>query len=249
MPLEKRFNSKITIVLNRQADEISKAFKKYMNERKSDDIDEKEAEREAEEISNNIYKTDEGVQTITKSLLPLYINAAELGNEFFNNIHFTNEGEGTLFAIIREDYLQWLNEYGAEQVVNINTTTKELTRRIIKDGLLKGDSIDSISKELSSKIKQYSKARAVNISQTEIHNSFMKANFLTANKSGFKYKRWLSARDESVRLDHKAYDSLGWVEFGYMYAPGLEYPGDSRANVSQVARCRCVLRYAVEREG
>ncbi|MCY6957862.1 phage minor head protein [Clostridium brassicae] len=243
LPLEKRFKIKITTILNKQAEEISKTFKKYMNERKADGID----EEEAEEISNNIYKADKGVQTIMAALLPLYMNAGELGNNFFNNIHFANEEEGTLFAIIREDYLQWLEEYGAEQVVNINTTTKELTKRIIKNGLMNGDSIDSISEELSSRIKEYTKARAVNIAETEMHNSFMRSNFLTGEVSGFKFKKWISAQDASVRPSHQSLDGMV-VKVSEDFKPGLSYPGDPRASAKETIRCRCVIRFMMQED-
>lgn len=246
-PIEKRFKNKVTKVLDEQADKLAARFRRYVNEKKADNqMSEEEAIKEAERIANKIFKEDEGIQL--SMFLPLWLNAGKLGNDFFNQIHFADE-DGTLFAIIRDEYLQWLDNYGAEQVVNINNTTKELTKQIIKEGLINGESYDTIADNLSSKIKEYTKARALNIAVTESHNTFQRANFMTADKSGFKYKRWLSSRDEVVRPNHRNYDALGFVPIDYMYASGLEFPGDSRAAASETVRCRCVIRYAMSKEG
>lgn len=220
-----------------------------MKEKKDDkDITEEEAEKLANEITDKIFKVDQGTQTIMEALVPLWLNAGELGNEFFNQIHFTDPNNGTVFSIIKDDYVEWLNAYGGDQIVRINETTKLITRDIIKDGLLNGNSINTIAENLIDNIMEYSKTRAVTIAETEIHNTFMHSNNLTAKKSGFKYKRWLSSRDAAVRPNHQKYDALGAIPIDKDFTPGLSYPGDSGAPAAEVVKCRCVIRYMMKKE-
>ena len=249
-PLEKRFKSSIGNILNKQTKAIVTRFKAYMKEKKDDNkITEEQAEKIAEKVTNNIFKVDEGVQTVMTALLPHYINAGELGNEFFNNINYVNEEEGkVLFGVLRDDYLDWLEEYGATQIVNINKTTKDITKRIIKEGMYNGNNVSTIADSLLKEIESYTKTRATTIAETEIHNTFSFTNNLTAVKSGFKYKQWISSRDESVRPNHQTYDSMGLIKIDEEFAPGLKYPGDTSAPASEVVRCRCVLKYEIEKE-
>lgn len=219
-----------------------------MKEKKEDNkISNEEAEKQANEIADNIFKTDEGVQTIMTALLPFYINAGELSAQFFGQIHLTDEETGKLFGIIRDDYTEWLDEYGGNQIVRINETTKLLTRDIIKQGLINGDSTDKIVKSLSDSIAEYSVKRAKTIAETEMHNSFMRANFVSANSSGFKYKKWISAQDASVRSFHQALNGKV-VKIDEDFKPGLGFPGDSRAAAKETVRCRCIIRFMMRED-
>lgn len=248
LPLERRFKNKIEKILKDQGKRIALAFSKYMKEKKEDNkITNEEAEKQANEIVDNIFKTDEGVQIIMSALLPFYINAGELAAQFFGQIHLTDEETGKLFSIIRDDYTQWLDEYGGNQIVRINETTKILTRDIIKQGLINGDSTQSIVTALTDSIAEYSVQRAKTIAETEMHNSFMKANFTSANKSGFKYKKWISAQDASVRNSHQALNGKV-VKIAQDFKPGLGFPGDSRATAKETVRCRCVIRFMMKED-
>ena len=249
-PLERSFERSIVNILGKQTKAIVSRFKAYMKEKKDDNkITEEQAEKVAEEITNNIFKPNEGVQTIMTALLPHYINAGELGNKFFNQIHYINEEDGeVLFSILRDDYFEWLEEYGATQIVNINTTTRNITKKIIKDGMYNGDTIDMIADNLINNIGEYTKTRARVIAETEVHNTFSFVNNLTAVKSGFKYKKWVSSRDESVRPNHQKYDSMDMIKIDEEFSPGLKYPGDYNAPPSETVRCRCVLRYEIEKD-
>lgn len=246
-PLEKKFENKIKKILIAQGEAIAQAYLKYVKENKdNEDITEEEAEKKVEEISDKIFKEDEGVQTTLAALLPFYIEAGKLGAEFFENIHVTNQ-EGTIYNIIRDNYMNWLNTYGCERIVMVSRTTKEITRRIIKKGLLVGDSTDKIANTLSSLIEDYSKHRALRIANTEMHNTFMRANMFSANASGFKYKKWITCRDNAVRSTHQPLDGKV-VGINEDFKPGLGYPGDPRADKRETIRCRCIMRYLMEKE-
>ncbi|SHJ13861.1 phage minor head protein [Clostridium magnum] len=243
--VEKRFKVKITKILLAQADAIKKAFLKHMKEKKNDNkgMSEEEGEKLANEITLAISYSVDGLQeSMIKELEPLWIASGEAGNEYFNLIQFTKPEDGTLFDIIRQDYLDWLEKYGALKVTQVNDTTKGLTRRLIREGLRAGCSTSQIAEELASQISEYSKSRAVLISETEIHNSFSKGNFMTAQASGFKYKTWITAGDGHVRDTHKALNNKK-IKIDQDFKSGLGHPGDSRAPARETIRCRCVLYF------
>lgn len=243
---ERKFKNKITKIINDQVSKIVKALIKYMKEKKDDNgISDEEAQKQAEEITAIIVSgilDEEGAQIIMKELLPLWLDAGKIGNDFFNQIQFVNPEDGTLFSIINDDYLTWLNTYGASQVKGINATTQKLVQDIIQKGLKNGDSTDKIANDLVEQIGEYTKGRALNICQTETHNSFMKGNFMSAKASNFQNKTWVTAGDERVRETHQELDGMT-INIDKDFKENLAYPGDSRAPASEVCRCRCILTY------
>ncbi len=239
-PAERRFKNKIYKLLMEQLKEIIAATNRVLNDTKDNGISKEEAKRKAEEVVNQ-FKIDEGIQTFMLALLPEWINAGKIGAKLFEQIQLTNS-EGTLFGIIKEEYLEWLNTYGGDQIKLINQTTKELTKEIIQEGLINGDSTSKIIDRLSSKITDYSKSRSKNIAETEIHNTIMKANAMSGEKSGFKYKTWIGSRDSAVRLSHRSLD--GEVrKIDEPFSNGGMYPGDSALPAREVCHCRCVIKY------
>lgn len=194
-----------------------------------------------DKIMNDIESTA-ATNKIMSELLPAWLNSGEIGNEFFNNIQFTNPEDGTLFDVFREDYLTWLNTYGTDRITYVTQTTKDITRAIIKEGLVNGDSINTIADNLESTIEDYSKRRSVTIAETEIHNSFMRGNFMSATESGFTNKTWITAGDGHVRDTHKALNNKT-VKIDEEFKPGLKYPGDPDAPARETIKCRCILFY------
>lgn len=243
LPYERKFKDKVNKLLLDQSKRLATSLRKYMRDNKADEINEEEATKKAEKIVKNFYDFDSDIQILMKELLPLYINIAKLGNEFFNDIHIANNTDKILFAVIRDDYLTWLDEYGGNQIRRINDTTKDVVRKVIKDGLIKGQSYNIIADNLVKEIEEFTKVRALNIAQTETHNSFMRGNFMTANESGFTKKTWLTSRDEAVRTEHAKIDGMT-IGINEDFLLGLGYPGDERAEARLTIRCRCILTYS-----
>lgn len=218
---------------------------KYLKEKKDEDNGMNEADAEAltnEIILNISYSIDGMQEAMFNDLKPLWVASGEAGNEYFNLVQFTKPEDGTLFSVFRQDYLDWLEKYGATKVTQVNDTTKGLTRRIIKEGLRNGDSTSKIAEELASQLMDYTKQRAITIAETEIHNTMLKGNFMSAQASGFKYKTWISAGDARVRNSHKALNNKK-VKINEDFKPSLGYPGDSRAPGNETIRCRCHIFY------
>lgn len=216
-----------------------------MSEKKADGMDKDSADKQAEELAASIFTMLEatyGEQTIMEVLLPEWLNCGELGNQFLNNIQFTKPEDGTLFSVINDSYLDWLNTYGGGQIKNINETTQKIVQQIISDGLVNGDSTAKIADALMEKIGEYSEARATKIALTEVHNSALTGNYMTASASGFQWKTWVSAADNKVRESHRRLNGTR-IEIDKEFKAGLYFPGDSRADASEVVFCRCILYY------
>jgi len=246
--IENLFKNVVLKILLSQSQAIKASFLKIINEKKvkDDGMSSDEADKQSKSLVDKIFKVIESTvafKAIMSQLLPLWLNAAETGNEFFNIIQFTKPEDGTLFSVIRDDYTTWLDTYGTDMITSVTQTTKDITREIIKDGLINGDSINTIADNLVSKIDEYSKRRAVTIAETETHNSFMKGNFMSANASGFKNKTWITAGDGQVRDTHKALNNKT-VKIDKDFKPSLGYPGDSRAPAKETIKCRCILMYS-----
>lgn len=244
--MEKVFKAKIKKIFKAQCKAIINALIKLLTEKKDNGMSEDDAEKKAEELIKKIFgitEADYGVEEIFSELLPLWLESGKLGNQFFNNIQFTKPEDGKLFAVINDDYTTWLDAYGADMVTKVNRTTKDITKQIIKDGLVNGDSTDKIAKALANKIDAYSESRATVIAETETHNSFMKGNFMSATESGFKNKTWITSGDSHVRSSHQALNNVT-VPIDKDFKPGLGHPGDSRAPASETVRCRCILFYS-----
>jgi hypothetical protein len=182
-------------------------------------------------------------QEFLDTMQPLYLQSGEAGSEFFNNVQFTNPWDGSLFAVINDDYLTWLQTYGANQVTFVNQTTKKITRDIIEQGLINGDSTSKIADNLVEQISQYSKSRATTIALTECHNSFMRGNYMSARTSAFENKTWITCEDSHVRPAHAAIDGMT-IPIGEEFLSGLSYPGDPNADAALTISCRCILAYS-----
>lgn len=245
-PAEKQFRIKIYKLLQQHTNSIISRFKAiYIDKKEDKKTDEEEAEELSENITDNIYIA-EGTQTMFKELLPLYLNIEEISEEFFYNIHYV-AADNRVQGIINDSYLKWLDNYAATQIKRINRTTREETKRVIKDGLLQGKTYSEMAEDLQSDFKEYNKTRANTIASTECHNVFMANEDYIAKKTGFKYKKWISSRDASVRPSHQLLDGK-IVKIDEEFKPGLAYPGDYRAPAKEVVRCRCVLKYLINKD-
>lgn len=247
-PVEDKFEREINKLFKEQAKSIENAYRKYIRETKQDGISKEEAEKRVAELIDGFYDWENAAGEMFLALLPTYLLSGELGNSLFNSIYAAKD-EKILFSVIREDYLDWLNTKGAEQITFVTDTTKKAVRQIIKTGLVEGMSTNKIANMISEVVEQTYKNRSRTIALNEIHNSFMRGNFLTAQESGFKKKRWITSRDESVRgndptdlANHVALDNQV-RNIGEKFSNQLEYPGDTSGPSFETIGCRCVLAY------
>ena len=141
---------------------------------------------------------------------------------------------------------RWIKFEATKQIKNINRTTRNTIKNIIKRNILAGNSNAQIAKEIRSTGKIVSKSRAKTIARTETHNGAGKSIRTAVESSGIKlkYHEWISANDSRTRVKR----------FNHLSANGetvkiddpfintgeeMAYPGDSAGSAGNVINCRC----------
>jgi len=113
---------------------------------------------------------------------------------------------GINFDLLNPRFLFWLDEYGADQVKNINETTKDALRDELVEGLASGESVPKLRDRVSRVFSDAKGRRAETIARTESHNSVSAGTFETYRAADVEKKSWLSTRDMRTRDSHRAID-------------------------------------------
>lgn len=146
----------------------------------------------------------------------------------------------------RRKMREFLMMYGAEKVVEVDTTTIERIRRLLVQfqsrGLSVMDQARALVKELSN--PSYNRSRSLLIARTESTTS---ANYVAieAGKEA-KYqtqKEWLSVIDNRTRDGHLLAngDTANMDEFFVVNGENMLFPGDPNGSANNNCNCRCSL--------
>ncbi len=171
---------------------------------------------------------------------------------------FLERKEATLFEHIMLEFIQ---RYGAMQVVKILETTRNQIQRMVDRGAREGLGQEAIAKLIADSIPSLSRTRARVIARTETHNAAMYASQEVARQSPFPMnKRWISVYDARTRdfgegdgevdqANHRAMNevTIGMDEVFSVPRIGghdlMTGPGDPNAPAYQTINCRCALIY------
>jgi len=135
----------------------------------------------------------------------------------------------------------------ANEVKEIQKTTKMRIRKVVLDGTNEGQSLTTIARNVKASFDTWegvggsiSTSRSMTIARTEVHNSAGYGMHESARQSGVaKKKGWLDAGDDRVRPAHVSNTGQGWIAFDDAYSNGAMFPGDGTDDVN----CRCVEMY------
>ena len=250
-PVEKQFENLLIGMFNDQAKRLRIAYNKVIKESKNENgMSEKDAEKLAKDIVVSIAIWDIIENETLMGLFSAYLNAGEQGN----TLSILLSGEDVLFNVIRKEYVIWVNTQGAKQIKRVTETTKDIVRRVVKNGLIDGVSTSNIAKEIESKVKELGKKRAITIARTEVHNSMMFAREVNFKRAGFQYWRWISSKDERVR-GNKPTDRFNHIQndnvirkIGDKFPSGITRPGDPLGEPGNIINCRCDVIPATKEE-
>jgi len=116
-------------------------------------------------------------------------------------------------------------------------------KREITQSIVQGESIDNMSARIEKRLGQ-NKNNAIRIARTETTGIMGQARddmFKDALAMGIPVKKvWQATFQENTRDTHKALHNKT-ADIGDTFSNGLEYPGDQRGDVSEVAGCRCTM--------
>jgi SPP1 gp7 family putative phage head morphogenesis protein len=128
---------------------------------------------------------------------------------------------------------------------------KENIRFEITQGIIKGDSIQTLTKAIQTALGANGN-NAVRIARTESTGMAGKATLDLMKKAdeefGLKsYKVWIAKRDNRVRESHEEIDGET-VPKDMPFSNGLMYCGDQSGDPSEVINCRCKIATVFEEE-
>lgn len=168
-------------------------------------------------------------------------------------IGFTIYDEETVRRLIVEDpdlMPYYPEDVAIDRGIDLAWGKKQITANITS-GILRGNSIDDIARELMEKIPgmgRSSAVRAARTAATGAQNGGRLAGYAAAAALGIDVrKRWVASKDSRTRASHGAVD--GEVKpWDKPFSNGLMYPGDPSGPGVEVYNCRCTMR-TVEKEG
>lgn len=139
---------------------------------------------------------------------------------------------------------------GAEKVVAITQTTKDMIKRVMAQAAEEGWGADKAARELRKKWSDLERFRAERIARTELvgasnlgndmgARSLAEENGLTLNKV------WIATIDGRTRDNHIILNGKT-ARQDEAFSNGLMFPGDPNSNnASEVVNCRCAQAYEV----
>jgi len=158
-----------------------------------------------------------------------------------------NEVVGALsFSLYQIQAAEYAQRRAGNQVVNIRTTTVDEIRDVITTGIVKGASIEEITRKVAELYDGFRGYRAERIARTEVANAMNHGKYEAAKQSaqrlGMDIRRtWITTLDERTRNSHaSAHDQT--VGINEMFTVGgvpMRYPGDNNAPAREVVNCRC----------
>lgn len=157
---------------------------------------------------------------------------------------------------------EYIEQFGAQKVVQIAETTRRQIMAAIREGQAEGLGVEAIAKQLREAIPEFSRVRSRVIARTETHGSSQYAQLRTAQQSTRPLtKMWNSAEDartrdfgegdgEADRYNHRVMDEQRVAMEQPFFVPTifgtrepLMYPGDPRGSAGNVINCRCSMTF------
>lgn len=169
------------------------------------------------------------------------------------NVGFTLFDEATVRRLIVEqpDLMPYYPEMRAiQRGIDLAWGKRQITANVTS-GILRGQSIPNLAKDLLLSIPNMNRASAVRAARTAVtgaQNGGRMASYKAAADMGIKVrKRWVATKDGRTRRSHQRMDGET-VDWDKEFSNGLRYPGDPRGKPEEVYNCRCTMR-TVEKPG
>ena len=218
------------------------ALKKYFQQQQNKINDElTKSIKQATDNPDDLLDWDEEDTLLLAILTPLWLNSLKEGYEVANlTFDF-----GISFDLMNPRFLKWIDKFGAEQVTNINNTTKGKLKKTLSEGIAEGESIPKLRDRVSNIMTEAKTSRTVAIARTETHNTVGYGTHETYKTANVKKEEWLTTIDGRERPSHNAINGE-IVGIDQPFSNNLLYPGDPSGSASELVNCRCGLLPVLE---
>lgn len=149
---------------------------------------------------------------------------------------------GTTFTVKHPAAVKYAREHAAEQVTNINKTTRKALNRIVVNGTKEGLSYGQIATQIRDKFEGFTRSRANAIAVFETGDAYEAGNLLVAEElaaEGLEMEKfWQTVNDSRVRSSHAANQAQGWIPINQTFQSGHDRtptdPGDRCSTLYRV---------------
>ena len=129
----------------------------------------------------------------------------------------------------------------AEKVTNIKDTTKKILNKVIVSGQEKGLNIRDIAKNITEKVKDMEKTRAMIIARTETATTATMTYLEGLIKAKLSKTWWHVGGGKTDRQTHLDLDKVTVEDASKPFSNGMMCPHDLEADVSELINCHCEL--------
>ena len=129
----------------------------------------------------------------------------------------------------------------AEKVTNIKDTTKKILNKVIVSGQEKGLNIRDIAKNITEKVKDMEKTRAMIIARTETATTATMTYLEGLIKAKLSKTWWHVGGGKTDRQTHLDLDKVTIEDASKPFSNGMMCPHDLEADVSELINCHCEL--------
>ena len=129
----------------------------------------------------------------------------------------------------------------AEKVTNIKDTTKKILNKVIVSGQEKGLNIRDIAKNITEKVKDMEKTRAMIIARTETATTATMTYLEGLIKEKLSKTWWHVGGGKTDRQTHLDLDKVTVEDASKPFSNGMMCPHDLEADVSELINCHCEL--------
>jgi hypothetical protein len=189
----------------------------------------------------------DGIPIWQNLITSVYISVIEdFGNTSFNEI--INEKALKKFNVYDEIVMGFIKNSVAEDVTQIDATTRSKLKLIINDSFSAGDSINVIAESINNLYTDiFKESRAKTIARTETISSSNAGSYYGAVQTGVTLKKkWIPTFDDSTRDTHLAMGSKPSINLDELFNVGNSrgsFAGDPTLSAKERINCRCTLAY------
>jgi len=186
-------------------------------------------------------QTDSWLKVMTAAYMSII---EDVGNQTASDMGMKpKSAKAQIFDPFSAAAVKWIKSQATLTVKAILATDLEAVKAIILNGFTEGQGIPAISKLIRGFYDDNSAWKAARVARTEVAKAAGFGQHEAAAQSGVvETKKWLTARDSTVRDSHADLEGEEQPLNG-TYSNGLEFPGDPSGDPSEVINCRCTELY------